>query len=165
MRVYIGLGSNLGDRESFIRSAIEALARTPHISVLRRAGLYESEPIGITNQPWFLNTVIELETTLSPQELLALCKGIERSLGRQHQHRERHGPREIDLDILLYDDIAIHEPDLTIPHHELHRRRFVLVPLLELAPQQTHPVTKQSLRQLLALLKDAQEVNFYRDLN
>ncbi|MCS6902930.1 MAG: 2-amino-4-hydroxy-6-hydroxymethyldihydropteridine diphosphokinase [Candidatus Bipolaricaulota bacterium] len=163
MRVYVGLGSNLGDRAGFIKAAIEALARTPQIRVLRCARLYESAPVGVPQQPWFLNTVIELETTLSPRELLALCKEIERALGRQP--RERHGPREIDLDILLYDDLVLCEPDLILPHPELHRRRFVLMPLLELAPHQIHPVMKQPLRQLLAWLGDPQEVNVYRDLN
>lgn len=160
MRVYMGLGSNLGDREGFIRAAIEALERAPQLRVVRRARLYESQPLGVTDQPWFLNTVVELETTLSPRELLARCKQIERALGRQD--RERYGPREIDLDILLYGDIVLHEPDLIIPHPELHRRRFVLVPLLELAPQQIHPATRQPLRRALAALDDAQEVNLYR---
>ncbi|MCS6936828.1 MAG: 2-amino-4-hydroxy-6-hydroxymethyldihydropteridine diphosphokinase [Candidatus Bipolaricaulota bacterium] len=159
MRVYVGLGSNLSDREGFINAAIEALTRVPSIRVLRRARLYESAPVGVSDQPWFLNTVVELETTLSPRELLALCKEIERALGRQP--RERHGPREIDLDILLYDDLVLREPDLILPHPELHRRRFVLLPLLELTPERVHPVTHQPLSQALELLTD-QEVHLYR---
>ncbi len=160
-RAYIGLGSNVGERESLIEAAIQALAQATKVRLLRRARLYETAPLGRQkNQPWFLNTVVEIETTLSPQALLALCKQIERSLGRRS--RERHGPREIDLDILLYDNIVLHEPDLTIPHAELHRRRFALAPLAELAPEQTHPVIEKSISQLLDLLEDPQEVTLLR---
>lgn len=156
MRAYIGLGANVGDRESLIEAAIQALAQAPQVRLLRRAGLYETEPLGVKNQPWFLNTVAEIETTLRPHELLALCKQIERSLGRRPQ--ERHGPREIDLDILLYDDMVLHEPDLTIPHAELHRRRFALAPLAELIPERSHPLIGRSISQLLNALQEPQEV-------
>lgn len=150
---YIGLGSNLGQREDFIERAIESLVATPGIYLRRRAGLYETEPVGIKDQPWFLNTVIEIETDLSPQALLGLCKQIEHRLGRQN----RYGPREIDLDILLYDQLILSEPHLQIPHPELHRRRFVLAPLAELAPLQLHPVLRLPIVELLNAL-DTQEV-------
>jgi len=147
VRAFIGLGSNLGQREDFIGRAIVSLAEAPGISLCRRAGLYETEPVGVQDQPWFLNTVVEIETDLTPYELLAVCKQIERSLGRQE--RERYGSREIDVDILLYDELVVNEPDLQIPHAQLHRRRFMLVPLAEIAPGQSHPALQRTIIELL----------------
>lgn len=161
VRAYIGLGSNLGQREDFIERAIESVAKAPGIVLRRRAGIYETEPVGISDQPWFLNTVIEIETDLTPQKLLALCKQVEHALGRRE--RQRYGPREIDLDILLYGDLVVNEKDLQIPHAHLHRRRFVLVPLAEIAPTQLHPILQQPLAALLNTLgHDTQEVTLLR---
>lgn len=156
VQAFLGLGSNLGQREAFIERAIVALAQTPCILVCRRSELYETEPVGDAEQPWFVNAVVEIETDLSPQELLGVCKQIERSLGRRE--RVRYGPREIDLDILLYDNIIVNEPDLQIPHAQLHRRRFVLVPLAEIAPRAVHPILRQPVAHLLQSLDDPKEV-------
>lgn len=149
----------MGHREAQIRQAISALARTDHIEICRQSGLYETEPIGVEDQPWFLNTVVEIETDLTPRELLGVCKRIERELGRQE--RQRYGPREIDLDILLYDHAIVREPDLQIPHAQLDRRRFVLVPLAELVPHYVHPVLHKTIAELLQELTDPKEVRPY----
>ena len=130
--IYLGLGANLGDRAASFAVAIGRLAESRAVRVIRRSSLYETAPVGVTDQPPFLNAVLEAETTLPPRELLALLKEIEARLGRQPG--PRWGPRPIDLDILLYGDMRVAEPDLTIPHPELWNRDFVLVPLAELQP-------------------------------
>ena len=129
---YVGLGSNLGDREARIRAAIMALPGVVAVSVLR-----ETDPVGVTEQPAFLNGVVALETELSPRELLESLLAIERSLGRER--RERWGPRTIDLDLLLYGGETVDEPGLTVPHARLHERRFVLEPLADLDPELVIP--------------------------
>ena len=126
-RAYVGLGSNLGDREEAIRSAAEAIGAT-RLSTIR-----ETEPWGYEEQPLFLNAVAEVETELGPRELLEELLEVERRLGRERASGPRYGPRTIDLDLLLYGDETINEPRLTVPHPHLHERRFVLEPLAELA--------------------------------
>ncbi len=158
-RVFIGVGSNLGEREIFIEKAISAVSHLPGTKLLRRASLYETEPVGLKEQPQFLNTVIEIETSLHPRELLQALKEVERDLGRQQ--RERWGPREIDLDILLYGDQILDLPNLRIPHPECHRRAFVLVPLVELAPQLEHPVLGCPIENLLQVLGDERGVHLF----
>lgn len=130
MRVFIGLGSNLGDRLANLERAVEAL-QSRGIEVRRVSSVYETDPVG-PPQPDFLNAVCEIWTELAPRDLLAELKAIEEEVGRRR--KERWGPREIDLDLLLYGDLQVDEPGLTVPHRELTRRDFVLVPLLELDP-------------------------------
>ncbi len=151
----------MGRREEHLAQALELLTATPGVEVLRRSALYETEPVGVVDQRWFINAVVEIATELSPLELLRACKGIERRLGRRE--RGRWGPREIDLDLLLYDGLVLEDREhgLVLPHPELHRRRFVLVPLVELAPELVHPVLKRPLRQLLAELSDEKKVLRY----
>jgi 2-amino-4-hydroxy-6-hydroxymethyldihydropteridine diphosphokinase len=144
---YLGLGANLGDPAGNIRRAIKLLNATPGIRVLRTAGFYETEPVGYANQPWFINTVTELETSLSPADLLSICLHIERQLGRQRT-AERNGPRSIDLDILLYGEQCQNEDGLVIPHPRLAERLFVLAPLAELVPEFIHPVSGQRMDEL-----------------
>jgi 2-amino-4-hydroxy-6-hydroxymethyldihydropteridine diphosphokinase len=127
-RAYVGVGSNLGDREGTIRAAIDGLPGVVAVSKLR-----ETEPVGPVEQPTFLNGAVALETELSPRELLDLLLAVERGLGRER--RERWGPRTIDLDLLLYGDRTVDEPGLTLPHPRLHERRFALEPLAELDPE------------------------------
>lgn len=131
-RAYVGLGANLGDREATIRAAVAALSGVVGVSQLR-----ETDPVGVVDQPPFLNGAVALETGLSPRELLDALLAVERDLGRER--RERWGPRTIDLDLLLYGDETIDEPGLTVPHPRLHERRFALEPLLDLDPELAIP--------------------------
>lgn len=131
---YVGLGANLGDRAATIRRAVALLARAEGVVVRRVSTLRETEPVGIVDQPRFLNGAVELETTLDPHELLALLLAIERELGRVRDGT-RWGPRTIDLDLLVYGDETIAERGLRLPHPLLHERRFALDPLAELAPE------------------------------
>ena len=156
MRVFIGLGSNVGRRRKRIEGAIALLRALPGVKVIKQAAWYETEPVGMEDQRWFINTVVEVETELTPQELLRHCKGIEREVGRRE--RGRFGPREVDLDLLLHGDLVLEEDGLVLPHPELHRRRFVLEPLCELAPELVHPRLGRSLRGLLADLDERKRV-------
>jgi 2-amino-4-hydroxy-6-hydroxymethyldihydropteridine diphosphokinase len=131
-RAYVGVGANLGDREATIRAAIDALPGIVGVSELR-----ETDPVGIVDQPAFLNGALALETELGPRALLNALLAVERDLGRER--REPWGPRTIDLDLLLYGDETIDEPGLTVPHPRLHERRFALEPLLDLDPEVAIP--------------------------
>ena len=133
-RAFVGLGSNLGDREATLHRAVGALEELPRTEVLRVSIFRDTEPVGIHSQPRFLNGAVELQTSLSPRELLEGLLGIEGSLGRDRRGVPPGGPRTIDLDLLLYGDARIDEPGLQIPHPRLHERRFVLEPLAELNP-------------------------------
>jgi 2-amino-4-hydroxy-6-hydroxymethyldihydropteridine diphosphokinase len=146
---YIGLGSNLGDREENLRRALERLGAA-RVSAIR-----ETDPVGVTEQPRFLNAVAELQTDLPPRELLDRLLEIERDLGRDRSNEARWGPRTIDLDLLLYDDDVIDEPGLTVPHPRLAERRFVLEPLQELEPGLVLP-DGRAIKDLLALMRPAE---------
>ena len=145
--VYLGLGSNLGERRGHLAAAVERL-RAAGFGVTSESSIYETEPRDEPNQPWFLNQVIEAETDLSPRQLLARVKQIEREMGRRRTVPK--GPRPIDIDILLFEDAIVQAPDLEIPHPRMGERRFVLEPLAELAPGLRHPVTRQTVREMLA---------------
>jgi 2-amino-4-hydroxy-6-hydroxymethyldihydropteridine diphosphokinase len=135
---YVGVGSNVGDRNDFCRRVVALLAEAAEVRLLRASSLYETSPVGGPPQRSFVNLVAELETTLDPRSLLKVCKAIERRLGREPGDI-KWGPRVADLDILLYGDEKISEDDLEIPHPRMTRRAFVLVPLLELEPTVTDP--------------------------
>ena len=152
---FIGFGSNIGNRIDFCDRAVTLLSLLPHSRLDAVSSLYETEPVNDGAAPgpeWFLNGVAQIETNIAPNSLLEICREIERALGRDPQNRK--GPRTLDLDLLLYDDCVINDPALTIPHPRLHQRRFVLAPLVELAPNRQHPVFAQSLRELLRTLVD-----------
>jgi 2-amino-4-hydroxy-6-hydroxymethyldihydropteridine diphosphokinase len=138
IRTYVGLGSNLGDREATLLRALELLAADPGITVTAVSALRDTEPVGYVDQPRFLNGVAAVDTELSARELLERLLGVERSLGRR-RNGPRFGPRTVDLDLLLYGDATIEETGLSVPHPRLGERRFVLEPLAELDPSLTLP--------------------------
>jgi 2-amino-4-hydroxy-6-hydroxymethyldihydropteridine diphosphokinase len=144
---YIGLGANLGDREANIREALSELNRSG-CRLTRASSIYETTPVGYSDQPDFLNAVAEIETNLEPLELLTALGTIEQRIGREETFK--WGPRTIDLDILLYGENAFTEENLEIPHPEMHRRAFVLTPLAEIAPEIKHPVSGLTAREMSA---------------
>ena len=152
--VYLSLGSNVGDRENHLREAIQRLETKGRIVTV--SSFYETEPVEFTDQAWFLNCAIALETNASPEGLLKSILPIEKEMGRQRVRRK--GPRTIDIDILLFDDAILDSPELTIPHPAMHQRRFVLQPLAEIASRVRHPLFKKTVRELLTALPAGQEV-------
>ena len=142
--VYLALGTNLGDRPANLKQAIAAL--TPQMEVKAKSQVYETPPWGFEDQPKFLNQVIKANTYLDPEPLLKHLKRLEVALGRKESFP--NGPRLIDMDILFYDDLVLEKPSLVLPHPRLHERGFVLLPLLEIAPNLVHPVHKKSVREM-----------------
>jgi 2-amino-4-hydroxy-6-hydroxymethyldihydropteridine diphosphokinase len=147
---YVGIGSNLGEREFLIRKAVEALRELPRTSVIQVSSLYDTDPVGDIEQPPFLNAVVRLETELEARELLWHLLLIERRMGRVRT--QRWGPRSIDLDLLFHGDEVIEEADLRVPHPEALRRAFVLLPLQELEPDFVHPETGEEIRKMVRKL-------------
>ena len=147
-RVFLGLGSNLGDRFHYLSAAAGALRRLPATSVVWYSSVYETDPYGRPDQPKFLNAAAEVQTALEAPELLRHLKAIEQEVGRTGT--ERWGPREIDIDILLYEGKTYQESEVTVPHADLEHRRFALVPLREIAADVVHPVNGQTMEELAA---------------
>lgn len=158
-RIYLSLGSNLGDRAGNLRRAVELL-EAQGVRVTRQSSLYETEPMGVRDQGWFLNSVVEAETDLMPRQLLGVLREIERRVGRQR--RATGEPREVDMDILLFGSSVVRAPDLEIPHPRMAGRRFVLVPLNEIAPTEVHPILHRTAAELLSDTTDTSEVRPWR---
>ena len=156
-RIYIGIGSNLGDRRANTAEAIDRITKIPDTRVVRASSLYESEPLG-NAKTWFVNSVIEIETELGAEPMLKRLKAIEDAMGRKRVKGKRWGSRIIDLDILLSENEVVEKRTLRVPHPEMHKRRFVLMPLAELAPHVVHPGLGQSVSALLATVKDEKRV-------
>ena len=157
--IYLSLGSNLGDRAANLERAIAVLPEAG-VRVLRRSSLYETEPVDFLAQPWFLNCVVEGETSLMPRQLLHALQAIERRFGPKK--RIARGPRVIDLDILFYGASVIRTEEMEIPHPRMHKRRFVLVPMAELAPDLRHPVLGATVAELIAAVQDNSAVRPWR---
>ncbi len=154
--VYIGIGSNLGDKRGNCLASVERLSARG-ISVTKRSSLYETRPWGVTDQPDFVNMTVEARTTMSPHELLHALKEIEAEMGRKTG--SRWGPRIIDLDLLLFDDLIIQDEGLVVPHPLLHAREFVLLPLSEIAPDVVHPLINKKIIELKEMLRDETDHN------
>jgi 2-amino-4-hydroxy-6-hydroxymethyldihydropteridine diphosphokinase len=150
---YLSLGSNLGNRQENLDTALKLLAQRMQIGKI--SSIYDTEPMGNPNQPRFLNLACEVFTRLTPEGLLALAKGIELKIGRHSRSGE---PRTIDVDILLYGDTVMKAKDLEIPHPKMTERQFVLVPLAEIAPDVVHPVTKKTIKEMNKAIKEVQGV-------
>ena len=153
--IYLSLGANIGDRFSQLHQALSLLA--PEVEISDCSSIYETEPWGFRPQPAFLNLVCRGYTQLTPEDLLACVRGIEKQIGRRHL-RQRYGPRVIDIDILFYSQRVLCQSNLCIPHPRLVERAFVLVPLVELAPNFLHPSLRRTVRQLQAVVDDKNEV-------
>jgi len=153
--VYLALGSNLGNREQFLRSALDGLSKR-EVQIIRSASIYSTEPLEVRDQPWFLNTVIEGSTSLGPEALLQTCLAVEEE--NQRKRGRAKGPRTLDIDIIFYGDEIVQRPDLSIPHPQFSERRFVLEPLAEIASEFVDPMSGKTVRQLLAATSDSAEV-------
>jgi 2-amino-4-hydroxy-6-hydroxymethyldihydropteridine diphosphokinase len=161
MIVYLGLGSNQGDRVGAIQQALRLLSDHEEIRLLSASSFYETEPVEFKDQEWFVNAAIAIDTTLPPEALLEFCQEVEKRLGRVRHARQPKGPRTIDIDILFYGNLVMNEPDLVIPHLQLHHRACVLVPMLEVNSRMMHPVLKRNIEQLHTDLEEPEEVLLY----
>lgn len=160
---FLGLGSNLGDRQAYLDAACQELSAHQSARIIQSSSLYETEPVGYLDQGWFLNQVVEIETTLEPDELLHFIQDIENKLGRK---RLIHwGPRVIDIDILLYGDRIIKAPHLTVPHPSMYERCFVLMPLREIAADLIHPdgISTHQHLEMLRRKGDAEKIRLYKN--
>jgi 2-amino-4-hydroxy-6-hydroxymethyldihydropteridine diphosphokinase len=158
-QVYVGIGSNVGNKKENFLEAVERLAKLPDTKVLKESSLYESEPLG-DSKDWYVNGAVEIETKFKPDMLLKKFKNIERAMGRK-KVKKRWGARIIDLDILLYDSAVVKKKNLRIPHPEMPSRKFVLIPLSEIAPQVIHPELGVTISELLINVKDDKKIHLY----
>lgn len=161
--VYLGLGSNLGDRETYLTSAIEDISCMEGIHYKTSSSIYETEPVGLKSDVWFLNVVIEVETDIKPLDLLYICQSIEKKYGKKFERQENdpYESRTLDIDILFYDECLIHSKKLKIPHPRAHERSYVLTPMREIAPDFMHPLYGETMIFMRKLLFNPEEVKLY----
>lgn len=160
-RVFLSLGSNLGDRLSNIQQAVSSLSMSEHIEIIKTSSFYETEPWGNKDQDWFINAAIAIDTDFTCDQLLKYCQNIEAQLGRIRKENEKWSQRVIDIDILMYDDKIINSSNLTIPHPLMHLRAFVLVPMLEVKADLVHPVFNKEISELYDELTNPEDVFLY----
>lgn len=161
-RVFLSLGSNLGDRLSNIQQAVSSLSMSEHIKIVKTSSFYETEPWGNKNQDWFINAALALDTDFTCEQLLEFCQNIEVQLGRIRKENEKWAQRAIDIDILMFDDKLIsNPPKLIVPHPLMHLRAFVLVPMLEVKSDLVHPVFKKTISELYDELENPEDVFLY----
>jgi 2-amino-4-hydroxy-6-hydroxymethyldihydropteridine diphosphokinase len=166
---YLSLGSNMGDRIGYLQQALTQLSMHPKLKLLSASSFYETEPVGGTpdqatlppEDDWFVNVAVAMETTLTPDDLMTYCLKVEQQLGRKRDPQQPYGPRTIDIDVLFYDALIYQSPLITVPHPELHKRAFVLVPLLEINPRLIHPQFNKSVEQLHHAMDAPEEVYLF----
>lgn len=160
--VYLSLGSNIGDRVGYVQQATSLLGACENINIVSTSSFYETEPWGMESENWFVNAVIQITTTLEPEQLLAECQRIENQLGRKRTDKNvEYSDRTIDIDIIFYDNIIINTPTLTIPHKHFHRRVFMLIPMLEIAPDFVHPFFGKTVENLYEAIDEPEMVFLY----
>ena len=160
--VYLSLGSNIGDRVGYVQQATSLLGACENINIVSTSSFYETEPWGMESDNWFVNAVIQITTTLEPEQLLAECQRIENQLGRKRTDKNiEYSDRTIDIDIIFYDNIIINTPTLTIPHKHFHRRVFMLIPMLEIAPDFVHPFFGKTVENLYEAIDEPEMVYLY----
>lgn len=159
--VYLCLGSNKGDRVGYVQQATSLLGASDGIKIVRTSSFYETQPWLEQDVTWFVNAIVEVKTSLSPQELLSVCSRIEKQLGRDRNAEGHYGARTIDIDILFYGNDIINEPDLVVPHKFFHQRAFALVPMLEINPEFIHPELAKSVTDLYDELENPEMVYLY----
>ena len=159
--VFLSLGSNLGDRLGYVQQAASIIGTTNDVHIVTSSSFYETEPWQMDSKNWFVNAVVHISTTLTPQELLFVCQRIEFQLGRERSGARDYTDRTIDIDILFYDDKLINEKDLVVPHKFFHKRACMLVPMLEIAQDFVHPLFKKTVSELYDELENPEQVLLY----
>ncbi len=160
-RVFLSIGSNLGDRVANIQQAVSMLSLDNRIKILKTSSFYETQPWGNKNQPWFINAAMAIETVLDPEEVLSIFQNIEAKLGRKRELFKKWSERTLDIDILMYDEQIINSKNLIIPHPYMHERAFVLVPMLEVKADLVHPIFNKTISELYDELQNPEDVFLY----